>query len=189
MGSVKVAIRINGEYANKKNVKTVNGEIRQAENRKHLFETHGAYLQRKAKEYVKKCNLNGGSTANGVKENTVQHHYCKRILHKWEKNDVVRRQSTKNETCILYECGEIKIVNGRTTYETATHIENNISTEEKRIIVELPRIKMRILCEEMGTLEDVPDEIKMDGEKYSSETLWEALLQTGKRIYRVKDIL
>ena len=187
MESVKVAIRINGKYANEKTVRQINDRMAAAERERRVWETPEINMQRRIRKYVQMHNITHATqTVNGVKEQTKQRHYSKRVLHTWEKNDTQKRSTTRKEVCVLYENGVVMVRTAYVKREIVTRTIDNVITTDREITAMLPRIKMRIRCSVLQDMAEIPETVMMDGISYEKETLLKAILETGKVIYKVE---
>lgn len=168
----------------------INEKILQQKNRKYLFEDKEKRIERKAREYVKACNLKSEKQIiNGVKNVKRETHYAKRTPREYEKDETTIRKMTIKTPVILLDENEITIEKG--VVEKIKICEKHLEETDKefeKIVVYLPKYKIKIACENID-FNDIPQKIKYEKEEIEKEEIFAAMIGKNVKLYRAKEIL
>lgn len=172
---------------------------------KYIHETKDQREKRKCREYCENYNrhnivkiVNGMTGAihknqpyfyekNGDEWEKVNIIFRKNLKHKWEEKDRKHKKYERNELCILYEDGMIKVLNAVIEqHEIETYDREEADKHEEFTMMRLPKYKMRFEVEKMRNFDNLSQVIEMEGEEITKEDLLQAILQKSINIYEVK---
>ena len=175
---------------NENQVIKINEKISYLKNKKYIKEDRNARIKRKAREYVKACNMkNEKQVFNGVGNVNAVKHYAKRTPREWEKFDKKSVKSVEKAPIILIDDDEIIVEMGKIKTEKIyeKHLQE-MDKEYEKIIVTLPEYKLKIGVEKID-LDEIPEKIKYNGEEGSREEIYKTIIGNNIKIFRAVEIL
>lgn len=178
------------QLKNNNQTKTINEKISYLKNKKHLNEDCDARIKRKAREYVKACNMkNEKQVFNGVGNVNAVKYYGKRTPREYEKDEIATSKITIKTPVILLDENEITVEEGvvEKMKIREKHLEET-DKEYEKIVVILPKYKIKIVCENID-FDDIPQKIKYEKEEIEKEEIFSAMIGKNAKLYKAKEIL
>lgn len=155
----------------------INKAIHENEMRKHLYETHENYENRKMREY---CKTHKITNTHGNRK--VNYYAVNRGIHtiewqreNWKEPAKENRIEMKNKIVLIYE-NEMGIV------ELARTIKQ---LNENEYEIELQKLRNKIIIGKRKNELNLPDKIMIDKEIYTAKELWKMLIENKVEVFEL----